>query len=103
MFGSVFSWIGIDLGDNPVIGRIAGRVYFNLNTMAGALRTMPGLRTMDISRVLGGEQGKMEELGQLSISEEDIPDLHFSYAKMIINCPRFIYKVMSILKKLVRG
>lgn len=99
MFGSVFSWIGIDLGDNPLIGQMAGRAYFNMNTLAGALSIMPGLRKMNVSEVLGGEQGKMEELGQLVISDEDIPDLKFSYAKLIFNLPGFLLKVLSYRPK----
>ncbi len=99
MFGSVFSWAGIDLGDNPIIGQVAGRTYFNMNTLAGALRVMPGLKKMNVSEVLGGEQGKMEELGQLVTCDKDIPDLKFSPAKLIFKFPSFFLKVLSYSPK----
>ncbi len=95
IFNSVFGWIGLEFGDNPLLGQIAGRAYFNLNTLAGAIRRFPGLRNMDMTRVLGGEQGDMGHLGQLEIPEESIPNLNFSLARMILKMPAFIFRVLS--------
>jgi phosphohistidine swiveling domain-containing protein len=99
IFNSVFGWIGLDLGDNPLLGQIAGRAYFNLNTLAGAVRRFPGLRNMDMTRVLGGEQGDMGDLGQLEILEESIPDLNFSLAKMMLKMPGFAFRVLTYSPK----
>lgn len=95
IFDSVFSWIGIDFGDSPLIGRVAGRAYFNINTFDGALRHFPGLRKMDLSEVLGGEQGRLEELGQLKMPEEDIPDFHFSRLKFTFKMPVFAFRLLA--------
>jgi phosphohistidine swiveling domain-containing protein len=95
IFNSVFGWIGLDFGDHPLIGQIAGRAYFNLNTLIGALRRFPGLRNMDMTRILGGEQGNMGNLGQLEIPEESIPDLSFSLARMMFKMPSFVFRVLS--------
>lgn len=95
IFDSIFSWIGIDFGDNPLIGKVAGRAYFNINTFDGAIRHFPGLRKMDLSQVLGGEQGKMLDLGQLKIREEDIPDFKFSRLKFVFKMPGFVFRILT--------
>ncbi len=95
IFNSVFGWIGLEFGDHPLIGQIAGRAYFNLNTLAGAIRRFPGLRNMDMTRVFGGEQGDMGDLGQLEIAEESIPNLNFSLARMLFKMPGFVFRVLS--------
>ena len=95
MFGSIFGSIGLDFGDHPLIGQIAGRAYFNLNTMSGALRNFPGLRNMNITQVFGGEQGEMGDLSQPEIPEEDIPDLDFSLPGMILRLPGFLFRVLT--------
>lgn len=95
LFNSIFGWIGLDFGDNPLLGQVAGRAYFNLNSLVGAVSRFPGLRKMDMTQVLGGEQGDMRDLGQLEIPEEAIPDLHFSLARMIFKMPGFIFRVLT--------
>jgi phosphohistidine swiveling domain-containing protein len=94
IFGSIFGRVGMDFGPHPIIGRVAGRVYFNLNTMAGAVRSFPGLRKMDVGEVLGGAQGGVsdsaEELKDIVIPEDDIPDLAFSLWKVLVRVPTFL-------------
>jgi len=48
---------GIDPGDAPLVGRVAGRVYFNVNTLIGLFKSMPGSRFIDVNMALGGAQG----------------------------------------------
>ena len=86
IFSSIFGRLGMDFGDNPLIGQVAGRAYFNLNTLTGAMCRVPGMRKMDIGVALG----EAEDLKKVSIPEEDIPDLHFSLTRAILKIPAFI-------------
>jgi len=94
IFGSIFGRMGIDFGPHPLIGRVAGRAYFNLNTMVGALGSFPGLRKMDVGQMLGGAQGGIndaaEGLRDVAIPAEDIPDLHFSMWRVLVRIPSFL-------------
>jgi rifampicin phosphotransferase len=94
VFGSIFGRIGLDFGDSPIVGQIAGRAYFNLNTMTGAIRSFPGLRRMDVGQALGGAQGDLSgggsQLQDLSIPDEDVPDLDFSFGKVLAKAPNFL-------------
>lgn len=95
IFNSVFSWIGLEFGEHPLVGRIAGRVYFNVNTLAGAFRRLPGFKKIDLTRILGGAQGKKADLSQLEIPGEDVPDFDFSLLKTIFKTPGFAYKMLG--------
>lgn len=90
IFEAIFGKLGIRFGKNPIIGQVAGRAYFNLNTMMGAMRRFPLARKMDVNEVLGGEQGKLEEMGEIDIPDEDIPDLDFGLARLVRKLPSFI-------------
>jgi len=94
VFGSIFGRIGLDFKDNPIVGQVAGRAYFNLNTMTGAMHSFPGLRRMDVGQALGGEQGGLSgdgsALRDVSIPDEDIPDLDFSLGKVLARAPFFL-------------
>jgi rifampicin phosphotransferase len=86
IFASIFGRLGLDFGDNPVIGQVAGRAYFNLNTMTAALRRAPGMRKLEIGVILG----EAEDLKRVLIPEEDMPDLDFTMTKAILKIPSFI-------------
>ncbi|MEW6554797.1 MAG: PEP/pyruvate-binding domain-containing protein [Actinomycetota bacterium] len=94
VFGSIFGRIGLDFGDNTIVGQIAGRAYFNLNTMTGAIRSFPGLRRMDVGQALGGAQGGLSgegsQLQEVSIPDGDVPDLDFSLGKVLARAPAFL-------------
>ncbi len=94
IFGSIFGRIGLEFKDSPIVGQVAGRTYFNLNTMTGAIRSFPGLRHMDVGQALGGAQGDLSgegsELQDVFIPDEDIPDLDFSLGKVLARAPSFL-------------
>lgn len=99
IFQTLFGRLGIDLGDNPLIGQVAGRVYFNLTTLLGAVKSIPGLKKADLSTLLGGEQDRMEELGRLKILDEDLPDLKFSPLRLMVRLPGIIFSVLAYSPK----
>ena len=86
-FRSVLRFFCVDVGDNPVTGLVAGRIYFNINTGMGAIRHLPGWQKIDFSAALGGEHNKVYELGQLDIPEEDVPDIRGSFLRMLLKLP----------------
>jgi len=92
---ALFGQLGLDFGNNPIFGEIAGRVYFNLNTLVGAVRCLPGCRHMDVTRIFGGAQSRMADDGRLALDDEDIPDLNFSLLKLVLRLPGFIYWFLS--------
>lgn len=99
IFSSFFGWVGLDFSDNPLVGEIAGRLYFNLNTFISAVRHFPGLNEKDLTKALGGEQEKMRDIGQLEIPDEDIPDLSFSLLGMILRVPSLFFRIFNYLPK----
>jgi phosphohistidine swiveling domain-containing protein len=51
-----FRRLGIDLGDLPLLGRIGGRIYFNVTTMAAVLYRIPGMAGRDVVDLFGGDR-----------------------------------------------
>jgi len=108
LFESTIRLFGANLGNNQLAGLVASRVYFNINTAMGVAQHLPEKWNLSLNDSFGGEQGKVYELGKLDIPDEDIPDLGFSYAKMIIRLPYSICDIfshsqkkgMKVLKKL---
>jgi len=91
---SVFRLFCVDVGDNPVFGLVAGRAYFNINTGIGLVERWPERWNLSLDKALGGEQGKMYELGKLDIPEEDIPDVRFNFARMILRMPLSLCQIL---------
>jgi len=87
IFDSFLGIVGAELGDIVLFNRIAGRAYFNLNTLAGILRSIPGFRKFDITNVFGGAQGSMGDMGNLTIADEDIPVIRFKVSRAFLFLP----------------
>jgi len=97
LFRSALRLAGVDADRGPVAGLVAGRVYFNVNAAVAAGRPF-GLgpdNTAKLEAVFGGEQTKMYHLGEIDISDEDLPDLGFSWGRYIFSWPRIIYDLLT--------
>jgi len=98
---SVLRLLGIDFGainqagKDPLADLIAGRIYFNVNTCLGLIRGLPGGRRINFGKLFGGEQARLSELGQLDISDEDIPQFKFSLRKIILRLPWSVHSVLA--------
>jgi len=99
LFESTIRLFGANLGNNQLAGLVASRVYFNINTAIGVAQHLPEKWNLSLNDSFGGEQGKVYELGKLDIPDEDIPELGFSYAKMIIRLPYSICDIFSHSQK----
>lgn len=93
IFNSLLNGIGRDTGDNPLVCRFGGRVYFSLNTMVAIFRCLPGMGRKDITEVFGGDQGRLVEAGFLDLAEENIPKLDFSISRLLASMPGFLFRI----------
>jgi len=96
LFGPVFRLFGADPRPYPPAGRVAGRVYFNLNTILAAARpfTSPA-RLSAMNDVFGGEQTRRFERGEFDLCDEDLPDLGFHWPKYILSWPRLVCDLIA--------
>lgn len=93
IFRPVLKMLCVDTGDNPVFGIIAGRVYFNINTILAAFKRFPNACDFD-SSLFGGHQRTTLVSERLSIPPEDLPDVGGSLAKVILRTPISLIEVM---------
>ena len=95
LFESAFRLLGAELGGNPLAGLVANRVYFNINTIIGVAQHFPQRWTLSLHEDFGGEHDNVFELGEVDIADEDVPDLGFNCAKMIMRLPLSICEVIG--------
>jgi len=96
LFGPVFRLFGADAHKSPPAGLVAGRVYFNINTIlavAQPFASPAGLSAMN--DVFGGEQTRRFERGEFDLCDEDLPDLGFRWPKYILSWPRLIQDLIA--------
>ena len=95
LIGQFARKLGMDIEGHPVIGRIAGRAYFNLNTAIACLRRVPGIGEKGLTKMFGGRQDLAAELNQITIAEEDIPDLRFSRLGVGLRIPGLLFEFLT--------
>jgi pyruvate,water dikinase len=87
LFQPVAALVGADLSRAPLVGRVAGRFYFNLTVCFAAghpfwLLLGRNPDTEDhLVEAMGGHQGGLD------IPEDDLPDLGFSWLKYVAMTP----------------
>ena len=90
--------LGADARHAPLVGLVAGRLYFNVNTPMAALKPFSFLlkRATDVGLALGG--GQVEAYRQvLALPPEDLPDLGFHWPKYILSWPRILFDLITHL------
>jgi pyruvate,water dikinase len=95
VFGLILGKLGMEFGRHPLIGQIAGRGYFNLNTFTGMMRKIPGLGSLNPTEMFGGKQDKALAEGSAALAPEDIPDLSFQRSRFFLNLPGFVIWLLS--------
>ena len=100
--GYVFRLAGADLKSAPIAGLVAGRLYFNANTVLAAVKPLSFLinyslhkGTPDFFQTLGGVSVEAYRQGPLAIPPEDLPDLGFRWPKYILSWPRIFYNLIT--------
>ncbi len=88
---ALFSWfremlksMGFDVSRSPLIGRVGGRIYFNLNTVVALIRALPGGRNMDLTALMGGQHGRMD------IVEQHLPRVTLSRWRLLLPSSRLV-------------
>ena len=90
--------LGADARHAPLVGLVAGRIYFNANTPMAALKPFSFLlkSAPDAGLALGG--GQVEAYRQvLALPPEDLPDLGFRWPKYILSWPRILFDLITHL------
>jgi len=96
LFVSVFHLFGADLSRSPLIGLVAGKVYFNANIgLAAAQPFVSPAKAAAMGSMFGGEQVERFKRGQFDLCDEDLPDLGFSWPRYILSWPGIIRNLIA--------
>jgi pyruvate,water dikinase len=95
LFGSIWRLAAVNPGDNPIADLVAGRLYWNVNTLLGIVKHLPRWWKVDFDKIMGGLQGQMFEFGEIDIKELEIPDLGGRLSKMILRLPVSAYDIFT--------
>ena len=95
--GGMFRLVGADMNRAPILDRVAGRAYFNKNTVLAALKPFSWLlkRSPDFFQALGGGQKEDHRQGLLDIPDEALPDLGFRWPNYILSWPRCVASLIT--------
>jgi phosphohistidine swiveling domain-containing protein len=97
LFTSVLRLFGADPHRGPLIGLVAGRIYFNANLgLAVAGPFVSPVKAAGLNSLFGGEQNRHFERGEFDICDEDLPDLGFSWPKYIASWPGIVRNLIGL-------
>lgn len=99
IFDHTLNLIAINRGNNPLIDLVAGKIYFNINTLIAVFKVLPVLRHLDVNKFFGGEHERMYALGLLDIPDEDTPILQFGLTKFILKMPGLLFRILTYTHK----
>lgn len=94
---SSFRLAGADLARAPLVGLVAGRIYFNLNTALATAKPFPQalLRVPRLTDALGGAPVAGERGGLPPIPDEDLPDLGFRWPRYLLSLPGILRELLA--------
>jgi phosphohistidine swiveling domain-containing protein len=96
LFDSVLRLFGADPRRSPLIGLVAGRIYWNANLgLAAARPFVSPVKAAGLNSLFGGEQNRQFEQGEFDLCDEDLPDLGFSWPKYIVSWPRIVCSLIA--------
>jgi pyruvate,water dikinase len=86
IFGETLGKLGLEFDANQLIGLVAGRVYFNLNTFSAIFGILPGFKGLDTYEMFGGA-GRHE---RPELRPEDLPNFKVRWGQLLWNLPGFL-------------
>ena len=96
LFDSVLRLFGADPRRSPLIGLVAGRIYWNANLGFAAARPFVSpAKLAGLNGLFGGEQNRHFERGDFDICEEDLPDLGFTWPKYVASWPGIVRRLIA--------
>jgi pyruvate,water dikinase len=92
LFNENLKRLGIDPGDEPPLGLVAGRVYFEVTALVSMIRHLPGMNKMDLKLIFGGfdDREAREHL------RKAIPGV-----KVRINYPKVLFRLPLLLLRML--
>ena len=87
MYDGLFRVCGVRIQEEQLFGLIAGRFYFNFNTICAFGRRVPGLRNRGMEHFMGGHQDSIVALKQLKFSQADLPRIEIRRWKAALGLP----------------
>jgi phosphohistidine swiveling domain-containing protein len=97
LFASVLRLFGADLRRSPLIGLVAGRIYWNVNLgLAAARPFVSPVKAAGLNSLFGGEQNRHFERGEFDICDEDLPDLGFTWPRYIASWPGIVRNLIAL-------
>lgn len=85
-----FAWIlGIEAGSHPLMGRVAGRVYFNFNIGLAFITKLPSflIKPKEADALFGGGKKNQYDLRKIRFGPDDLPDLKTGVWKILWRAP----------------
>jgi phosphohistidine swiveling domain-containing protein len=96
LFAPVLRLFGADVRRSPLIGLVAGRIYWNANLgLAAARPFVSPVKAAGLNSLFGGEQNRHFERGDFDICDEDLPDLGFSWPRYIASWPGIVRNLIA--------
>jgi phosphohistidine swiveling domain-containing protein len=96
LFGDILRLFGADPRRSPLMGSVAGRLYFNINFgLAVARPFVSPVKAAALNSAFGGEQIRGFERGEFDICEEDLPDVGFSWPRYILSWPAIVGRLIT--------
>jgi rifampicin phosphotransferase len=89
-FADLFAFLGFDIDDSPLVARIGGRLYFNLNVTAAIARAVPMGDRLDITALFGGSHGDADARRILALVEQNLPRARLSLLVLLLKSPRIV-------------
>ncbi len=94
LFGRSLRTIGIEFREEQWYGLIAGRVYFNFNTLFALGRLIPWVKSKTSEDLFGGRQDTMLALKQIHIPDADLPRISINRLQAAIGLPLLVLKLL---------
>jgi phosphohistidine swiveling domain-containing protein len=83
----VFGLLGIEVDPFQLAGRVAGRVYFNVNTLAAIAKNLRIRSKLDAAAIFGDGGQDARALVTLRIPDGDLPTLRFRMHRLLLALP----------------
>jgi pyruvate,water dikinase len=100
----VLDMIGLDRGNNPVVGLVAGRCYANLNTLLGIVRQLPLVRRARLNTVFGDTAPGAEASRWIELATQNRAEVKSHFGKALLRLPgSFFHTIFFTEKKLQRA
>lgn len=91
LFRVFFNIVGLDMNPMALIGRVAGRFYFNVNAVIAMLISIPGKRNpTNLGKVFGGHTAEFERFDLEGLIPSYLPPARIRWGRGLFGLARFL-------------